>query len=137
MSSSVAAASATAFAGVHDHALDLQVLHDRVEATGAAEAAVLVAAEGRAYDAGVAVGVDVDLAGLELAHERLGSADVVRPDGGSEAVLGAVSDLDRFVRVREAEDGEYGAKDLLLGDTHIGLDFVEEGRLDEEAAVVD
>ena len=74
----------------HPDGLQVGVLLHRFEAVVlAAEAGVLVAAERRA-DAPLAVTIDGDGAGLECARHAHDLAKVLRPDGASPAILGAV-----------------------------------------------
>ncbi len=72
-------------------ALGLQILVDRLDAVLPADAARLVAAE-RRIEGHRAVHVDPHRAGLELARDAVGAADVERPDAGGEAEGGAVGD---------------------------------------------
>ena len=97
-------------AGVEHHRLDLGVLQDRVGAAGPPEATVLVAAERRPDDAGRAVLVDVDLAGLDALRELDRPLDVAGPDRGAEAVARPVGDVDRLVDVRELDTDRTGPK---------------------------
>src|SRR5918999_93118 len=121
---------------VDDHGLDLHVLEDRVGAPGPPDPALLVAAERRPDHAARPERVARALPRLGRAGEPHGLADVAGPNGGHQAVAGAVGNLERLLLVLDAQDREHGSEDLLLGDAHVGAHLVEDRRLHEVAAVV-
>src|SRR6478735_10372218 len=96
--------------------LGLEVLGQAVRAEFAADAGLLVAAEGRERVEPAAV--DVDLAGVHPAGEGDGRLVVGGPDGARESVDRAVGDTQRVVLVLVLQDRDDGAEDLLLGDRH-------------------
>src|SRR5438132_1067147 len=73
------------FACVDEDALHLGVVVEGLHAKLAAEAGLLVAAEGEAGEGGVG-GVDCDNARLDLSGDAVGAADVPRPEGSGQAV---------------------------------------------------
>src|SRR5512132_3434009 len=108
--------------------LHLGVLLEGVSSALSAEAALLVSAEGEAGIVEV-VRVDPDRARLERLRRAQRLLDVARPDGGGEAVDGAVAHGDRVRLVLERQRGEHGTEDLFPGDRHPGCDAVEHRRL--------
>lgn len=56
--------------------------------------------------------VDVDQIGLELSRYSLPSFDITRLNGASEAVLGAVPYIDRFLFALETNHAKDRAEDL-------------------------
>lgn len=56
-------------------------------------------------------------------------------DGGGQAVVGVVGELEGLRLVLELGDGADGAEDLFLHDLHVGADVGEDGGLDEVALV--
>ena len=78
----------------------------------AAEAAFAVAAEA---GGGVEhVGrIDPDDASLDAGRDLKRAIDVLRPDGGREAVAGVVGERDRFIRRAEGRGDQHRAEDLL------------------------
>src|SRR5438093_11587020 len=99
--------------------LDLGVGPQGLEALLAAVAGALVSAERQLDAAAGAVGVDVDLAGADLAGEPVRDPDVARPHGGDQSVIGGVRGADRLVGVAERRNGEDRAEHLLARDTRI------------------
>src|SRR5580658_1514863 len=92
-----------------------------------AVAGLLDAAEGEMDFGSDGGGVDVGDAGFEVAHGAEGAVDVVRVEGGGEAVLDAVGDIDGVVEVCALEDADHRSEDFFLGDAHAGFDFGEDG----------
>merc|ERR1719408_314973 len=78
--------------GGHVH----EFLEANLAATLAADAALLHAAEGRAW-AAARVGVDAPDARLDLRRDLLASVEVVGPDGATQAEVGVVGALQGIV----------------------------------------
>src|SRR5262245_57049687 len=91
--------------------LHLQELHQAVAAAFAAEAAQLVAAEGRRRRQGAGA-VDRNRPGLELPGQAVHSREVAGLQEGAEAVVGAVGDRDRLVLACERDDRQHRPEDL-------------------------
>src|SRR6266536_5535398 len=81
----------------------------------AAEARLLVAAEGRARIEAV-VGVRPHDARAQALGHPEDPRTFLRPDARAQAVRGVVRLLDRLLRSAEGENREHGAEDLLLRD---------------------
>ena len=112
--------------------LDLEVLVEARHAVLAADAAVLVAAEGQ-VGAVRGAAVDAEATGADaLGHgERV--LDRAGEHATGQAVLAVVGDAHRVVLVVERDDHEDRAEDLLLGDRHGVVDVGEQRRLDPPA----
>ena len=71
-------------------------------------------------------------AGIEALRHAVPAIDVVGPDRGREAVIGAVREFDSLVFVRETQHRNHRAENLLVGDLHARVDaardFNEPGR---------
>src|SRR5215204_4999946 len=116
---------------VDDLQLGAEVERGRALLEGA-DARGLDAAEGDVRLAAGGGRVDVRHAGLDLVHEAEDAGRILCEDGRGEPELAVVGDLQGFVEVLDAQDGEEGAEDLLARDAHVGRDAVEDRRLDEE-----
>ena len=90
------------------------------EAFAVAVAGLFYAAEGQVDFGADGGGVDVGDAGFEVAHGGEGAVDVFGIEGGGEAVVDGVGDLDGFFKGREFEQGDDGAEDFFAGDAHAG-----------------
>src|SRR5690606_34717448 len=112
----------------YQHVLGLLVVIEHHLVRLAADAGLLVAAEGRMGRVGM-VAVGPDAAGLDVAAEAIGAVPVAGPDAGAEAVERVVGDLERFLLVLEGRDRDDGAEDLLLEDAHLVV-ALEDRRLD-------
>src|SRR3954468_25094052 len=77
-------------------------------------------------------GVDEDLAGLELARERVRLADVARPHSRDEPVPRRVRERGRLVDVAKRNHAQHRPEDLVLRERRVGRDVDEQGRLEEE-----
>src|SRR6185437_14517024 len=118
----------------HAHRLELGVHLDAGAALLAAEAGLLVAAEGHAgIDHGMAI--HPHRAGLDLRYQPLYRAQVVRPDAGGQAVGGVVGPGGDLIEVIEALGDDHGTEDLLANDLHVGLHVHDHCRLDVVAFV--
>src|SRR6185312_841616 len=118
----------------HRHVLDLQVVADAGEAALAADAAVLDAA-GRRLHAAQPPAVDPHRPRFEFAREPHGAGDVAGIDAGRQAIAQAVGDAQRRVLVGDIDRYADRTEDLLAGDAGVGVDAVEDRRLDEIAAL--
>src|SRR6478735_10659570 len=118
----------------HDR-LGHRELFQRDDALLAAVTALAGAAEGQFDAAAGAIAVDEDLAGAHALRDALLAPAVLGPDGGDEAIIGAVGGLDRVVLVLEGEGGEDGAEDLLLLQPVAARHGAEQRRRDVEAAI--
>src|SRR6266850_1573800 len=85
--------------------LHVGVLFQGVAAQIPAEAALFVAAERRSRIEGV-VGIDPDATGSDLRRHAVGQFEVARPDGGGQAIGGAVGDAYGIVRVAKADGAD-------------------------------
>jgi hypothetical protein len=83
-----------ALADAGGDALDLAIALEAFEALLAAEAGLLVAAEGD-FDATGKVLVDVDLTGIDVAGELVCPGEIAGEDTGDKAEAGAVGQLKR------------------------------------------
>src|SRR5690606_20448755 len=109
--------------------LELGVGLDALAAELAADARLLVAAEGqRAVEHRVAVAPDG--AGLDLGRELVERADVARPHAGAEAVERVVRLPGDIVEVVEPLRYDDRAEDLLLHHAHRRVDVHQHGRVD-------
>ncbi len=113
----------------------LRIVVESLDALLAPDAALLVTAE-RSFDASGEVFVDENLTGFELRGDAVRTGDVARPQAGDEALLGVVGDADRIGLVREGNDRQDRAEDLLAcqprGVGHVRID----GRQDVKKAVL-
>src|SRR5262245_8427197 len=66
--------------------------------------------------------------GLDTACDGHGVLLVFRPHGAAEAVDGIVGNAHRLVLIAIADHRYHRAEDLLLGDAHLVIDFVEDRR---------
>src|SRR3954451_10025028 len=105
----------------HCYVLDFQVLIDALDATLAAEAGGLDAAE-RRRGVGHHALVEPDHAGLQLLADAERSLEVVRIDVGDEPVLGVVGGSDRSVFIVEPDYGRDGPEDLFLEQARVRVD---------------
>src|SRR5262249_13082076 len=121
---------------VHPDRLDLRVFLEGVVAALAAEARLLVAAEGEARVVEV-VGVDPDRARLQRLRRAQRLLGVSRPDTGRDAVDRRVADRDGIGLVLERERREDRPEDLLARDRHLRRHAVEDRRLEEGAPAAD
>src|SRR5262249_29472029 len=115
----IRALSARVRAEVHPHRLDLGVELERGLAHLAAEAALLVAAEGRGGVEDV-VAIDPDRSRLERLGELVRLRDVGGPDRGGEAVRRVVSGLRDLLHVLERDRADDRSEDLFLQDLRVG-----------------
>src|SRR3954468_18875631 len=120
----------------HSDGFYFGVVAQGVFAEFAADAAHFEAAE-RGGGVEDVVAVDPDGASAELGGEAVGFGDVAGPDGGGQAVHGAVTAGDHFVDVLEGDDGHDRAENLFAGDFHFIFDVGENCRLDEVALLAD
>ncbi|KAJ6446052.1 CMGC/SRPK protein kinase [Purpureocillium lavendulum] len=108
-----------------------------VEGIGAAAGdTLLVAGEGEHGQRDGDGHVDADLAGLDVAAERLGRGAGAREDGNAVAVLVLVDELDGVVDGVDVEAHEDGAEDLLPVARHVGRHVGDDGGADEVAVGV-
>ncbi len=91
----------------------------------------------RQPDIGIAIGIDPDGAGLQLAGDAVHAADVGAPDAGRQAERGPVGDADRIGLVVERNHAGHRAEDLFLRDAHLVRDVGENRGRDEVAALAD
>src|SRR5207253_604765 len=112
--------------------LDFGVELERVHAQFAADAAALVASEGRLLVHAPAA-VDTEDAGLDAASHTQCAADVAGPDRPGKAVRCVVDQAQDLILVGEGNDGQHGTENLLLRDAHPVLGPVEDGGLEEAA----
>src|SRR5216683_4740879 len=117
---------------LHPDRFDLRVEIDCVPAELAAEAGLLVAAEGRNW-VELVEAVDPDRAGLQRAGHLMGAAQVARPDRGGKPVVGVVALKNRVVFIRERDRCADRAENLLARDPHLIVDAGEQRRVDEVA----
>src|SRR5579863_3020266 len=117
---------------LHPNRFDLRVKIDRVFAELAAEAGLLVAAEGR-NRIELVEAVDPDRAGLERARHLVRAGDVARPDRGGEPVVRVVALKNRVVLILERDRRGDRPEDLLARDPHFIVDTGEQRRVDEVA----
>ena len=80
--------------------------------------------------------VDVEDAGVHVAHRGEGVVHVLRVDRRRQAVLHAVADLDRLVERLARDDRHDRSEDLFLRDAHVRRHVGEDRRLVEEAVRV-
>src|SRR6185295_16579085 len=120
----------------HINRLDLRIRLDRLLAELAAEAALLVAAEGRGGVVPVVL-VDPHRPGLDAPRHLVGLADIARPHAGGEAVDRGVGELDGFLDLLERDDGEHRPEDFLAGHLHVVAHAVEDRGLHEPALAAD
>src|SRR5256884_764685 len=113
---------------VLDFGVELQRMHPQF----AADAAALVAAEGR-FLMHAPAAVDAEHPRLDPPGDPQRAADVTRPDRPGRAVGGVVDQPRDLVLIGEGNDGEHGAEIFLLRDPHVILGVVEHGRLEEAA----
>src|SRR5438445_3742239 len=100
------------------HRLDLRVQIDRIPSELATEPRLLVAAK-RRHRIDLAVGVDPDRAGFELARDTEGAIDILGPYRRCESVVGVVALHDDVVLVLELYRGSDRSKDFLARDFHL------------------
>src|SRR5437763_9223280 len=115
-------------------AVEVEIGLEPVPAALAAEARLLVAAEGRRGVEPVER-VRPDDAGLQALGHPEDARALLRPDAGGEPVRGVVRLLDRLVRRPEGEHAEHRAEDLLLRDP-VALRHVREDRRREPVALL-
>src|SRR5262249_15077481 len=119
--------------------IDPDTLHLRVKLQGLfthfpAVTRLLVATKGRSSIEHVE-GIDPHHAGLYLLRKTMSPRDVPRPNAGSQAIDCLVGLLDQVIFVFEGNHGNDRAKNLLLSNTHLVLDFAENGWLKEIAVL--
>ncbi len=122
----------------HEQVLGLLVVVEHHLVVLAADAGLLVAAEGRMRGVGV-VAVGPHAACLDAAAHAEGARAVAAPHAGAQAVERVVGDLQRFLLGLEGGDGHHRAEDFLLEDAHLvvalehrGLDVVAAGQVAAE-----
>src|SRR5687768_2347718 len=96
---------------IHQDALDLRVVLERVGGHVATESALLVAAK-RSGGVVDVVGIDPDGAGLELAGNVVRLLDVPGPDPGCEPVGRVVGTGDSFVEIGEFDRRQHRPEDF-------------------------
>src|ERR1700736_5025005 len=112
--------------------LDCRVELQRVHTQLAADAAALVAAEGRLLmDASAAV--DAEHPGLDAPGDPQRAPDVARPDRPEKPVRRVVHEPQDLVLVGEGDDGQHRSENFLLRDPHAILGAVEHRWLEETA----
>src|SRR5262245_55165749 len=116
------------------HVLDLEIVADAGEAALAPDAAVLDAA-GRGLQAAHPPAVDPDRTGFERARQAQGARDVAGVDAGGEAIAEAVGDLQGLFLGSDVDRHADRPEDFLTGDPGVGVDAIEDRRLDEVAAL--
>src|SRR5579864_4691342 len=109
---------------------------ERLLAQLAAEAALLVAAEGSAGVVPVVL-VDPHRSRLHPARHLVGLADVAGPDAGGEAVDIGVGLRHGVLDVAERDHHQHRSEDLLPRHGHVVVDAVEDGWLHEPALAAD
>src|ERR1041384_367541 len=117
------------------HLFDVQILLDAPFSELAAEAALLVAAP-RRLDVRRLHVIDPDDARTERLDGAHRAEDVARPHRGGEPVVRVVRDPDRVGLGVERNDAGDRTENLLARDARRVVDVVEDGRLDEVAALV-
>src|SRR3989304_8268191 len=98
-------------------------------------ARLLDAAEGQVDFSADGGGVDVNDAGVEVAHGREGTVDVLRVDGGGQPVDHSVGDLDALLEAVKRNHGDHRPEDLFLRDAHLRVAVAEDGGRVEGAFV--
>src|ERR1700736_96499 len=112
--------------------LDFRVELQRVHTQLAADAAALVAAEGRLL-VNASAAVDTEHPGLDAPGDPQGAPDVARPDRPGKAVRRVVHEPQDLVLVVEGDDGQHLSENFFLRDPHAILGAVEHRRLEEAA----
>ena len=79
--------------------------------------------------------VHPDDTGAQLLDGTHRAENISRPDSCGKAVVSVVRDAQRLGFIVERNDARYGSKDFLAGDARGIVDIVEDGRLDEIAAL--
>src|ERR671914_1560207 len=102
-----------------------------------AESGLLEASEGGGCIVHV-VGVDPHRPRANLACGTESLLDVARPDSGGETVDSRVREIRCTGNaVAEGHHRQHGAEDLLARESHVALDTLEDGRLNEVSLAVD
>src|ERR1019366_2267080 len=115
--------------------LRFHVLVDALDAPLAADAAVLVAAEGQiAGDARTAV--DADRAGAHAPRHLERPFRVAGNHIAEETIVAVVGNADRILIVFVCNDRQHRAEDLFARDLHVIGDIDEAGGFDEESAAL-
>ncbi len=79
--------------------------------------------------------VDADHADLDLVGEHACRITIAGKDGGAVGVLVGVDQVDRFLVGLHAHHTEHGAEDLVLVDTHLGGDPIEQAAAQVETVL--
>ncbi len=75
--------------------------------------------------------IDPDDAAFDFGSRAFGARVVLRPDGGSETVLGAVGDGDSFFFRLERQQRDHRPKNFFLIGAAVGWQSLNDGRLDK------
>src|ERR1700690_3600134 len=104
-------------AGIDPDRFGLEIGIDRFLPAFPADAAALIAAEGR-HEADGAIAVDPDRAGLDALRHAYGAPDIRGPYARRQPIGAVISDCERLVFILEGNDGEDRAEHFFPRDSH-------------------